>query len=64
MLACDSGGPTGYVFSDPKPVDERTGWLKTPDPQVWANVFLETAALPLYQREATAERARESQKAH
>ena len=59
MLACDSGGPTESVISDPNPLDERTGWLKTPDPQVWANVLLEIVALPLNQREAMAKRARE-----
>ena len=59
VLACDSGGPTESVVSDPNPVDERTGWLKTPDPQVWANVLLEIVALPLSQREAMAKRARE-----
>ena len=45
------------IVSDP--VDEQTGWLKTPDPQVWANVLLEIVALP---SEAIAKRARESQK--
>ena len=57
VLACDSGGPTESVV--PRPVDERTGWLKTPDPQVWANVLLEIVALPLSQREAMAKRAKE-----
>ena len=57
VLACDSGGPTESVVSDP--VDERTGWLKTPDPQVWADVLLEIVTLPLNQREAMARRARE-----
>ena len=59
VLACDSGGPTESVISDPNPVDERTGWLKAPDPEVWANVLLEIVALPLNQREAMAKRARE-----
>ena len=45
------------IVSDP--VDEQTGWLKTPDPQVWANVLLEIVALP---SEAIVKRARESQK--
>ena len=58
VLACDSGGPTESVVSDSNPV-ERTGWLKTPDPQVWANVLLEIVALPLNQREVMAKRARE-----
>ena len=57
VLACDSGGPTESVVS--YPVDEQTGWLKTPDPQVWADVLLEIVALPVSKREAMADRARE-----
>ena len=57
VVACDSGGPTESVVSDP--VEERTGWLKTPDPQVWANVLREIVTLPVNQRETMAKRARE-----
>ena len=57
VLACDSGGPTESVVSNP--VDEQTGWLKTPDPEEWAEVLLEIVTLPSSKREAMANRARE-----
>jgi len=59
VLACNSGGPTESVVSYPWPVNERTGWLKTPDPDVWADALLEIVALPIIEREAMANRARE-----
>ncbi|KAF8808024.1 glycosyltransferase family 4 protein [Phlegmacium glaucopus] len=57
VLACDSGGPTESVVS--YPMNERTGWLKTPDPEAWADALLEIVALPIIEREAMANRARE-----
>ena len=59
VLACDSGGPTESVVSYPNPVNEWTGWLKTPEPKVWADALLEIVALPINEREAMAARARE-----
>lgn len=57
VLACDSGGPTESVVC--YPADEQTGWLKAPDPEVWASVLVEIVTLPLSKREAMANRARE-----
>ena len=37
VLACDSGGPTESIFDQPS--EERTGWLRTPDPDVWADAL-------------------------
>ena len=57
VFACNSGGPTESVIS--YPVDERTGWSKPPEPEVWAQVLAEIVALPISEREAMANRARE-----
>lgn len=57
VLACDSGGPTESIVS--YPASEWTGWLKTPDPEVWADALLEVVALPIKEKEAMANRARE-----
>ncbi|KAF8626210.1 hypothetical protein AX15_004900 [Amanita polypyramis BW_CC] len=60
VLACDSGGPTESVLVHPP--SERTGWLRTPDPEVWANVLVEIIGLSTEQRQAMARRAK--QRAH
>ena len=57
VLACNSGGPTESVIS--YPVDKRTGWLKPPEPEVWAKVLAEIVTLPISEREAMGNRARE-----
>ncbi|KAJ3911421.1 hypothetical protein F5877DRAFT_55356, partial [Lentinula edodes] len=37
VLARDSGGPVESIVD--KPVDERTGWLRVPDPEIWAKAL-------------------------
>lgn len=56
VLACNSGGPTESVVDAPP--DERTGWLRPPEPQLWADALAEIVGLPDAEREALAGRAR------
>ena len=56
VLACDSGGPTESVVDAPR--EERTGWLRTPDGEVWAEALMEIVGLSLEEREALAGRAK------
>ncbi|KAI8968692.1 hypothetical protein BD414DRAFT_498651, partial [Trametes punicea] len=42
VLACDSGGPTESIIDQPS-VD-RTGWLRRPDPEVWAEHWWRSSA--------------------
>ncbi|EIN07946.1 alpha-1,3-mannosyltransferase ALG2 [Punctularia strigosozonata HHB-11173 SS5] len=62
VLACDSGGPTESVVDPSYPgsgtVGERTGWLRKPDPTVWAEALEEIVSLPPAERAAIAERAK------
>ncbi|KAF8638842.1 hypothetical protein AX17_001900 [Amanita inopinata Kibby_2008] len=60
VLACDSGGPMESVLVHPP--SERTGWLRTPDPEVWANALVEIVGLGQGQRQGLAARARERAK--
>ena len=39
-------------------MNEWTGCLKTPEPEVWADTLLEIVAIPIGEREAARERAR------
>ncbi|PFH53560.1 glycosyltransferase family 4 protein [Amanita thiersii Skay4041] len=57
VLACDSGGPMESVLVHPP--SERTGWLRTPDPEVWASALVEIVGLDIQQRERLATRAKE-----
>ena len=61
VLACDSGGPTESVVDTPH--NEKTGWLRTPDPAIWANTLLEVVRLPADERRRLAENARRRAKA-
>ena len=55
VLACDSGGPTESVVD----VDgERTGWLRTPDPEVWADTLVQIVSMSPEERAALGERAK------
>jgi len=46
VLACSSGGPTeSIILSPPHPLSERTGWLKEPEPETWANILIEIVSL-------------------
>ncbi|OSD02100.1 glycosyltransferase family 4 protein [Trametes coccinea BRFM310] len=56
ILACDSGGPTESVID--QPVTERTGWLRRPDPEVWADALVEIVSMDEVERQKLAERAR------
>lgn len=56
ILACNSGGPTESIIDQPP--EERTGWLRPPDPITWAAALSEIAQLPAEEREALAERAK------
>ena len=62
VLACNSGGPTESIISSPPhPLSERTGWLKEPKPETWANILIEIVSLsnsdPI-ERRALSERAK------
>lgn len=55
VLACDSGGPTESVVD----VDgERTGWLRKPDAELWAETLLRIVDLSAGERVALGERAK------
>jgi alpha-1,3/alpha-1,6-mannosyltransferase len=56
ILATNTGGPTESVVDHP--IDERTGWLCPPDPQVWANALVEVVALTTDERQALNARSR------
>ncbi|KAG6827674.1 hypothetical protein H0H92_010805 [Tricholoma furcatifolium] len=56
VLACDSGGPTESVL-DGSP-EERTGWLRTPDTEVWAEALLEIVSMKDSARQALSGRAK------
>ena len=55
VLACNSGGPTESVLDQD---GERTGWLREPDPEVWADTLLEIVNMSSGERQALAERAK------
>ena len=55
VLACNSGGPTESVVD----ADEnRTGWLREPEPEVWAETLLTVVNLSDDERKALGERAK------
>ena len=64
VLACNSGGPTESIVDDDTEPGERTGWLREPDPPVWAAALVEIAALSSSERSALAERARSRAREH
>lgn len=55
VLACDSGGPTESVVDKD---GERTGWLRTPDAEVWAETLVQIVNLSAEERIAMSERAK------
>ena len=61
VLACNSGGPTESVVDSPA---ERTGWLRRPDPEVWADALVEIAGLTIAERKRLAERAKKRAREH
>ncbi|KAI0823888.1 alpha-1,3-mannosyltransferase ALG2 [Trametes gibbosa] len=56
VLACDSGGPTESVVDSP--AGNRTGWLRRPDPDIWAKALAEIVNLSQQERASLAERAK------
>ncbi|TCD63974.1 Alpha-1,3-mannosyltransferase-like protein [Steccherinum ochraceum] len=65
VLACDNGGPTESVvdpdFESPwtrtEEKQDRTGWLRKPDPEIWAAALREIVALSPEERRELGERA-------
>ena len=58
VLACDSGGPTESVVSNP--ADARTGWLRKPVPEDWAQVLRdEILVMNPEQRSVVAKRSKD-----
>lgn len=56
ILACDSGGPVESIVD--QPADERTGWLRAPDPEIWAAVLREILTMTDTERAALGERSK------
>jgi alpha-1,3/alpha-1,6-mannosyltransferase len=56
ILACDSGGPTESVVDSP--ADKRTGWLRPPDPETWADALQEILSLSPSDKEALSGRGK------
>ncbi|KAI6027968.1 glycosyltransferase family 4 protein [Pisolithus microcarpus] len=61
VLACDSGGPTESIVDSPSP--ERTGWLRTPDPAVWAGTLEDICQLSEVERVALRRRCKDRARA-
>ncbi|KAJ7070364.1 alpha-1,3-mannosyltransferase ALG2 [Mycena belliarum] len=57
VLACNSGGPTESIISEPAGV--RTGWLCPPDPDLWAEALAEIIGMNPSERTALSRRAKE-----
>ncbi|KAI0333145.1 alpha-1,3-mannosyltransferase ALG2 [Cubamyces sp. BRFM 1775] len=56
ILACNTGGPTESVVD--QPAAERTGWLRPPDSEVWAEALVEIVSMSGEERRELAERAK------
>jgi alpha-1,3/alpha-1,6-mannosyltransferase len=57
VLACDSGGPTESII-DSSPSERRTGWLRPPSPEVWADALTDILHMSESEREQLSVRAR------
>ena len=57
ILACDSGGPTESIVDEPE--EQRTGWLCSPQPAIWAQSLEEICSLSETDRKALSLRARD-----
>ncbi|KAG6375849.1 glycosyltransferase family 4 protein [Boletus reticuloceps] len=57
VLACDSGGPTESIVDQPP--EERTGWLRTPDPGVWADALEDICRMDASARALLAQRSKQ-----
>ncbi|KAF9228981.1 glycosyltransferase family 4 protein [Gyrodon lividus] len=56
ILACDSGGPTESVVD--QPAEQRTGWLRTPEPAIWADALEEICRMDGEDRASLAHRSK------
>lgn len=56
VLACDSGGPTESILD--RPPEQRTGWLRTPDPAIWADALEEICCMDESDRASLARRSK------
>ncbi|CCM04521.1 uncharacterized protein FIBRA_06702 [Fibroporia radiculosa] len=56
ILACNTGGPTESVLDGP--TEERTGWLRPPEVEAWAEALKDIVTLPADERTKLAARAR------
>jgi alpha-1,3/alpha-1,6-mannosyltransferase len=56
VLACNTGGPTESVVNSPE--IEKTGWLRPPDPGVWAEALQSIVELSVDERSMLAHRAK------
>ena len=56
VLACNTGGPTESVVNSPE--IEKTGWLRPPDPEIWAEVLHSIVELSVDERTMLAHRAK------
>lgn len=56
VLACNTGGPTESVVNSPE--IEKTGWLRPPDPEIWAEALHGIVELSADERTMLAHRAK------
>ena len=56
VLACNTGGPTESVVDSPE--IEKTGWLRPPDPEIWAEALHGIVELSVDERKMLAHRAK------
>ena len=56
VLACNTGGPTESVVNSPE--IEKTGWLRPPDPEVWAEALHGIVEMSTDERTMLAHRAK------
>ncbi|KAF9649913.1 glycosyltransferase family 4 protein, partial [Thelephora ganbajun] len=56
VLACNTGGPTESVVNSPE--IEKTGWLRPPDQEVWAEALHSIVELSVDERTMLAHRAK------
>ncbi|KAL6308660.1 glycosyltransferase family 4 protein [Sparassis latifolia] len=62
ILACNTGGPTESVVDQPP--EERTGWLRPPVPETWAEALVEIVGMKRAEREALSTRATRRAREH
>ncbi|KAJ3711637.1 glycosyltransferase family 4 protein [Lentinula guzmanii] len=56
VLACDSGGPVESIVDEP--AEERTGWLRAPNPEIWTEALRQIVDLGEEERSKMRERAK------